>query len=167
MASNWTRKLEAIVKPVVLVIILLVSFIFMAKSEAEMRVEVGMGMLSGDWSNGVGLLISEKIGDGKYSVGLGYLQEQEVVDRHHRYYDIDENLFVQAQRHVMWKKLEISVGAAYFNATNRALGSNFTAALGVHYNFSDSLSLGFRHYSNAGSGTPNMGQDILMVGWRF
>lgn len=163
--NKW-RQLEEKIKPWVLVLAFLACFVLAARCEAEMEIEIGGGFLSGEFSNGAALMIHEQF-DNKYSVGMGYIMEQEVRDRAGNFYLVPENLFVQAQRIVTYKNVELGLGVAYFNATNRALGSNFTAALSVDYNFTDKFSVGFRHYSNAGSDHPNMGQDILTIGYRF
>lgn len=166
--SNWTRKLEAIVKPVTIIIafLALLLFFFAKESKAEVQIEVGAGFLSGEFSQGGALLLTEKFGDGKYLLGMGYVSEQEVTDRSEDFYEVRENLFFMAQRRVCQRWLCLGIGAAHFNNTNRALGSKLTAALSVEV-VKNNWSINLRHFSNAGSAVPNMGQDMLTIGYAF
>jgi hypothetical protein len=166
--KNLWRKVEAVFKPVFMVVLFLTVFFGMAycsDAEAEMRIEAGPTLLSGEYGDGGMLMFTEKFGD--WSFGMGYITKQQVEDRAGDDNKLKENLFFQAQRHVEWKEIELGLGMAYFNNTNRALGKKMAASLSIHWNIDDQWSLGFRHYSNAGSGSPNMGQDALLVGWRF
>jgi hypothetical protein len=61
---------------------------------------------------------------------------------------------------------EIGIGAAYFQNTNRALGKNLTWSLSLGFG-GEHWSVRFRHFSNAGSGSPNLGQDLLTIGYEF
>lgn len=165
---NWTRKLESILRPVYLIaafVILLMVF-FAKESKAEVQIEVGAGFLSGEFSQGGALLLTENFVDGKYLLGMGVISKQEVTDRAGDLYDLEENLFVMAQRRVCQRWVCLGIGAAHFNATNRALGSKFTAALSIEL-VKDNWSLSLRHFSNAGSARPNMGQDLLTLGYAF
>lgn len=166
--ENWTRKLEAIFKPVYLVAAFLIVLLlfFAAESRADVQVEFGAGFLSGEFSQGGALILSERFGDNKYTLGLGYISEQEVTDRSGDFYEVRENLMVFAQRRVCQRWLCLGIGAAYFNGINRALGSEFTAAISIEA-WKGSWSLNVRHFSNAGSSVPNMGQDLLTVGYAF
>lgn len=144
---------------------------FCREAEADVTLEVGAPFLSGEYSKGAGLLLSED--NGKYRWGMGYISEQEVLpsweeDNGRPKVDLRENLFIHGQRIVrLTDKIDFGLGAAYFNSTNRALGSKFTASLSVTYELSPHASINLRHWSNAGSATPNMGQDLITFGWSF
>lgn len=165
---NLWRKFEAVVKPWMLIVtfILLLLFGFYKEAKAEVTLEIGPTFLSGDYSKGGIIMLRENF-DNHYSIGLGYIYKQEVIDRHDRFYAVDENLFIQGQRHVDLGNWDLALGVAYFNATNRALGSKFTAALSIGYEWDSGFGIHLRHWSNAGSGWPNMGQDALTFAWSF
>lgn len=174
--SNFTRKLEALIKPAILVgiFLLLLGVGFCQEARGEVTVEVGAPMLSGEYSKGGVLLLTERYVDGRYAVGFGYISRQEVTDRGENFHEVDENLFIFVQRRVSFDIrgcshdcISLGIGPTYFNATNRALGSKFAAALSVEFRPSERWSVNFRHFSNAGSAHPNMGQDMLTLGYTF
>lgn len=176
---NITRKLEKLIKPAIIVFVFLVLFIIGAYNEAraEVTAEVGAGLLSGQFSGGGTAIITERWGGpygSRYAVGMGWIDKQHVTDRDRDYYKLRYNLFAFAQRRVSfnlkgceWDCISLGLGVAYFNNTNRALGSNFTAALSVEFRPTDRWSLNIRHFSNGGSAVPNMGQDMITIGYTF
>lgn len=142
---------------------------------ADFNVEAGIGNLSSEWTSET-ILIQERFD--KWLVGIGYISEQWVTPDGDKYWwglagleappiFVDRNLFIHGQRLLKWKKFEIGVGAAFFQNCNRAMGTNFTVSASASYHFNKHLSLNARHFSNAGSGTPNMGQDAVTLGWTF
>lgn len=165
---NLWRKFEEIVKPwmLVLAFILLLMFGFYKEAKAEVTVELGPTFLSGEFSKGAILAISEDVG--KYRIGMGLTSSQEVVDRSGTLYDVSTNLFVHGQRIVkISDRFDFGLGVGYFNAKTRWNGSNFVASLSIEYRVNDNWSVNFRHFSNGGSATPNMGQDAFTVGYTF
>jgi len=123
-------------------------------------------MLSGQYAKGQSLLLTERWD--KYSIGVGYITKQEVTDRSGTTYYPRENVFVHGMRHItIHDRVELGLGVGYFNDTNRALGSNFQFSLLARYNLGERWTINFRHFSNAGSQRPNMGQDMLTVGYRL
>lgn len=167
--SNWTRNFEKIVKPVFIIsaFLLLLLWGLNQEARAETSVELGGTMLSGQYGQGTALILSETWKD-KYSIGFGYITKQEVTDRSGTTYSLRENVFVQGVRHIdITEKFNLGLGASYFNDTNRALGSQFAFSLLMRYDITDRWNINFRHYSNAGSKRPNMGQDMLTVGYRL
>jgi len=82
-------------------------------------------------------------------------------------FEIRENIFIHAQRIVQYKKCEMGIGPAWFQNTSRVSGSNFMFSLMVGCNLSSRAFVRIRHVSNAGSASPNLGQDFLTAGWRF
>lgn len=166
---NLWRKVEEIVKPwmIVLGFVVLMMVGFCHEAKAEIKTEIGVGLLSGEYSQGQAGIISERWVGGKYAVGLGVISRQEVTDRGGNLHKLRPNLFVFAQRRVTLGDWSFGLGPAYLNSTNRAIGSNFAAALSIEWEFSRHWSLNLRHFSNAGSARPNMGQDMLMIGYTF
>ena len=177
--ENLTRKLEKLLKPALLVglFIVLLMFGFCQEAKAEVTTELGAGFLSGQLSKGAALMVTERWGgpyNSRYAIGIGYISEQEVTDRSQDFYEVKENLFVLAQRRVSFNIkgcdhdcISLGIGPAYFNGTSRWNGSKFVAALSVEFRPDKHWSVNIRHFSNAGSATPNMGQDLLTIGYTF
>ena len=146
-----------------IILAFLLLLIFFAYKEANaLELEAGPGLLSGEYSEGGVLMISERLG--KWSIGGGYVSPQHC---HCNYpADLEENIFFQGQRILEYKRAELGIGAAYFQNTNRALGKNLTWSLSLGMG-GEHWSIRLRHYSNAGSGKPNLGQDMLTIGYAF
>ena len=146
-------------------------------AHAEFNVEIGKGNLSSEWTGAV-IVVNERWDN--WLIGIGYTGEQWVTPDGERDWFaqygngrvapptfVDRNLFIHGQRLLRWRDFEIGIGAAYFQNTNRALGQKFVVSASAGYHFNKHLSLNFRHFSNAGSGQSNMGQDALLIGWTF
>ena len=169
-------------KPVYLVLLFLfiLFYLFARESKAEVQLELGPTNLSGNWAGGA-LLLSERFG--KYDFGIGYISEQTVslrafdlkspdckriTDGFNRCdFEIRENIFIQAQRIVKYKRCEMGIGPAWFQNTSRVSGKQLNFSLMIGCNLSEKSFIRIRHWSNAGSATPNLGQDLLTIGWRF
>jgi hypothetical protein len=144
-----------------------------SESKAEVTVEAGATYLSNDFSKGGMLVLSESFD--KYTIGVGYISKQFVrtctrkLPEHQKLcdWDIPVNVFIEGRRSTYIGKMELSLGMAYFQNKNRALSRNMTFSVLVGYPITDRLGLRFRHYSNAGSGPQNLGQDALNVVWTF
>ena len=145
--------------------ILLLFFFFSQESESA-EIEIGPTNLSGDWAKGGVLLLTER--QGKWAFGGGYVSEQFVstCERPDCDNDIEPNIFFQVHRIVDYKDLELGIGPTYFQNTNRALGTKLNWGLSIGYKW-DKVSIRFRHWSNAGSGAWNLGQDVVTIGYRF
>ena len=159
-------------------IFLILLLMFVGEARAEMTLELGLPLLSGEHRGGGALLVTDRWGGpygSRYVVGLGYISEQEVNPTFELPSDVRENLYVSIQRRMSftidgcpdWDCISIGLGVAYFNGTNRALGSNFNVALSVEVRPDKRWSVNLRHYSNAGSDIPNMGQDMITLGYTF
>jgi hypothetical protein len=166
---NLVRKIESILKPWLIVLFVILLFVFGLYRESkadEALIEIGPTFLSGELAEGAMLAFHQEW-DRRWSLGMGYISRQVVEDRSGTVFKPDPNLFVQGQRLVyVTDNLSVGLGVAYFNSTNRALGTNFAAQLALRYEFGRTY-LAIRHWSNAGSGSPNMGQDVLVIGYRF
>ena len=141
-------------------LVLLAFFFYKEANGAEF--EAGPGLLSGEYSEGGALIINERVG--KWDVGGGYISKQYCHCTSPT--DLKENIFFHGQRIVEYKMAEIGIGAAYFQNTNRALGKNLTWSLSLGFG-GEHWSMRLRHFSNAGSGSPNLGQDLLTLGYKF
>jgi hypothetical protein len=150
-------------------IVVAVILLFPGGRSCEARetiLELGAGFLSGEYSQGQAIILAQRFDKSKYAVGLGVVGDQvcqcvegEVI--------LDTNAFFFASRQVHWKRLEVGIGAAYWQNTNRVLGRHLTYQLVFAVNLWKELDLRLRHYSNAGSGGQNLGQDMIGLSWRF
>jgi len=151
-------------------ILTLLLLLFTLNVSAETRIEVGPTALSDNWSEGVMVVISERFG--KFDIGLGYTSEQDVwpkweKDNGYGPAHLERNSFFYGQR--IWSKgrFEFGLGLAQFANKSRALGQKTTYPLVIGWNFNEDVSLRLRHFSNAGSATPNLGQDAITIAWTF
>ena len=128
-------------------------------------VEFGPSVLSADFTGGTVGLVSERFG-GKWDIGLVLVGAQDCRCSEGRT-AIPTNAAVRAMRVVRWKRLEGGLGVAYWSNTNRALGQRqtFNLMLGVY--LTERLAIKLHHFSNAGQVSPNMGQDMITLAWKF
>lgn len=168
--KNWVRKLEAVVQPWVLVLLFLVAVVFGFAREAradEVTVEIGPTFLSGEFSEGVGTAMYQTWDD-RWRFGMGYISQQYVEPRREPRTYVRPNLYLQGQRLVpVSERFKLGIGVAYMNAETRWNGSKFVASLSIEFDINERWDVKFRHWSNAGSASPNMGQDMLVVGYSF
>lgn len=148
---------------IVLVFVVILLAFFWNEARSEVFVEAGGTVLSGETSKGAALILGQRFN--RWEIAGGVLSEQECRCNYPE--DLDINMFVQGQRIVKWGGTRLGIGMAYWQNTNRALGKNLTWSLLIGYEFTDNFSLQVRHWSNAGSGKPNLGQDLISATWRF
>ena len=167
---NIWRKFETLVKPWMLVVIFIIVLLFGFWQEGradQVNAEIGPTFLSGEFSKAAALIVNQTW-DNKWRVGMGYVSSQEVTPRKEPLTEIRANLFVHGQRVVkITENFDLGLGIGYFNATTRWNGSHFVASMSLEYSLTDRWDIRFRHFSNAGSASPNMGQDMLTIGYRF
>lgn len=62
--------------------------------------------------------------------------------------------------------VDLGLGLAFIQNTDayNSTGANFHLLAGYHFKH---LHLSYNHFSNAGTKHPNMGRDIVLLGWRF
>ncbi len=166
----------------VIVFIILIAVLFWAersKAEEATRFEFGPTTLSNEFSNGIAVMISETWDD-RLLLGFGLVGEQTGKFKEGPV-QISGNLMVQGMFLVQgpekweWSKpLELGLGVAWFQETNRALGRHMNFGIRLGYKKPDKWArwlpdmYSVLHYSNAGTGTPNSGQDFrLMFGYTF
>ena len=152
------------------VLAFIVLLILFALNEAEaLELEAGPTILSGEYAEGGSMLVTERFGEGnvygRWAVGFGYVSKQYCHCNWPA--DLEENNLFQLQRVIDYERAELGIGMAYFTNTNRALGKNMTWSLSLGWRFNDHWTMRVRHYSNAGSGSPNLGQDMLTLGYKF
>jgi hypothetical protein len=69
--------------------------------------------------------------------------------------------------HIIKKRFDFGAGAAYLYNTDAINGSRLNFALLAQYRVTDRLTISWRHWSNAGIVLPNVGRDVVLVGWNF
>lgn len=166
--GNFIRRLEGKVKPWMLVagLVGLLLLGFCKETRAETYVELGGTFASGESSDAAALVVGERFGN--YTFSLGVMDKQSINTRTTQNIKTRQNGFFEAMRVTRpFSKLEVGLGGAYFMNTNRALSSNLNFALMVRYELSDKFSLQLRHWSNAGTNTPNLGQDMITLRYTF
>lgn len=153
--------------------IVLSALFLSCEAKAETRMDWGATFAGGKYTHGSALFFSEVWQD-KYLVGFGL-----VGDQHRNFHvwhgnevfrekiTVTSNMLVQAQRLVTYKKVTLGLGVAHWQHTSRILGDEFTFALSLSYNINRNWDIRYRHFSNGGTASPNAGQDILLIGYRF
>ena len=144
---------------------LVALFLCLGDVNAEINIEAGPAFLSGEFSDGGLLLISDRITP-KWSVGLAYTSEQVCNGCTHQV-DLKRNLGLIGSRIFSYKRFEFGLGASYWQNTNRALSRNFNVHVMFGFQITDRLSLRGHHDSNSGSGDTNLGQDAITLAWSF
>ena len=127
---------------------------------AETIVEGEIAIVSLE-SEGYTLGITERFA-GKYDIGVNLIGEQTTHGE-----KVDNNFIVHADRVVTWKSVELNLGLAYWQDKNRLNGCHGGFSLGGAFNLNEKLAVRWRHFSNAGTCSPNVGQDMLLVAWKF
>ncbi len=144
---------------------LVALFLFVANANAEINVEVGPAFLSGEFSDGGLLLISDRVTP-KWELSLAYISDQLCNGCTHKL-DLQRNLGIGGTRIGKYWRFEFGLGAAYFTNINRAFSKNFTVHAMLAFRITDRLSIRGRHWSNAGTGETNLGQDAFTIAWSF
>jgi len=152
---------------VALIVGLILGFVSMRACEgAETMLEGGAAVLSGEYSEAQYLVLEERFVEGRYGIGLIIIGDQICKCREGDVF-VETNMGAYVTRNVFWKRLEIGIGLMKWQNTNRALSKDFTFHLTVAINLWRELDLRFGHDSNAGTGSPNVGQDTIGLSWRF
>ena len=155
--------------------IVLAALFLSCEAKAETRMDWGATFAGGKYTHGSALFFSEVWQD-KYLIGFGLVGDQ------HRIFNtwgivpgkavptritVTSNMMIQAQRLVTYKKVTLGLGIAHWQHTSRIFGDEFTFALSLSYNINRNWDIRYRHFSNGGTASPNSGQDILLIGYRF
>ena len=129
-----------------------------------MNIEAGPAFLSGEFSEGGLLLISDRVTP-KWELSLAYVSEQHCHCAGVN--ELMENIGITGARLGQYKSLEFGIGASFWQNENRAFGEKFNVHALLGWNVSKKFAVRYRHWSNAGSGRPNLGQDALSLAWFF
>lgn len=146
---------------------LVVSYLYFSSEAHGAEMELGP-TYTGEFNGGYALIFTERFSK-RYELGLSVISDQSWDD-----VEVGNNgnfwaAYVITRPENFWPVLpsEILLGANYWIKTESPItGCHVGYILGAKYRFSD-FSVGWRHWSNAGSCKPNTGQDLLTFGWRF
>jgi len=154
---------------VVIILVLFAAAFFTVRTceAAETMLEFGAGVLSGEYAEGQYLAIEERFSEGRYSVGFVLMGEQ-TCKCGEGDVPLDVNIAIFVSRNVFWKRLELGIGIAYWEATSRAIGSHLTIQPRIAIRLTDNFDLRlWTHNSNSGLSSPNLGQDRIGFSYRF
>lgn len=166
--SKVRKLFDKYFKPLYLVgaFLVLLLIAFAAESRAgEVSMEVGAGFLSSRPGGGAAVVLTETWNE-RYSLSVGWFDKQVCKCR----FDttpVDENIFIQAMREARLGKFDFGLGMSYWQNTSRVFGRNMNYAIMIEYNVTPRFSARLRHWSNAGSAAPNLGQDFLSLAYKF
>lgn len=148
-------------------IAIFVSYLYFTSDTDAAEMEIGP-TFTDEFNGGFALTFSERFSD-KYELGLSVISDQNwdniQVGNNGNFWAA----YVVTRPDNFWKILpsEFLLGANYWIKTESPItGCHVGYILGTKYRFND-FSVGWRHWSNAGSCKPNRGQDLLTFGWRF
>lgn len=132
----------------------------------DVIIEAGPTMLSKEYAKGGSVVLTERF-YGTFDLSIGFITEQEVTTNRGNFYALNQNIFVAGYKVFHTNRFEYAVGVAIFQNTNRALGCELTLPVYIGYKLTHRTVFKYRHFSNAGSCTPNMGQDMFTLSYRF
>ena len=147
---------------------------------ATTEIEIGPTFLTQEFAHGGTIIVTERVAE-KYDFSIGHVSEQivQTCPRLDCIQRVQRNLYVGAARLWEYKRLEVGLGANYFADVSRVSGSHLMVGAMFGVKLCDRLSLRVRHYSNAGSQSPdcdcgpycgcgyNLGQDSITLAMRF
>jgi len=147
---------------VAFVVALLVLFAVRARAEQTLAFEGGMAMLRGQ-TPAIGLTIGcPDCGP----VGTGYELGFDLIGDSHDYQDSPNAIGPRVMLVDGWRRAELGLGFQWWNVET-PYTCQFTFALMARWRFTDRIAAQWRHSSSAGSCRPNVGRDLLAVGWTF
>jgi len=155
------------------IVAVIIFLILVNKVKAETWLEVGATFVGDTNTNGSTLFISEVWQD-KYLLGLGLVGDQQIPNKFSSMkIDVRSNMVFHAQRLITYRAVTLGVGVATWQHTSRIFGDTFTFSLSLAYKRPEYWwgwlpnDIRYRHFSNGGTASPNTGQDLLFLSWRF
>lgn len=96
-----------------------------------------------------------------YELGFKLIGQSDYGDNHQSNQFVVHGMLIDG-----YKNFEMGLGFAYFNVpSDYTCQETFT--LLTRWRFSDRIHAQYQHYSSGGSCKPNVGRDLLTLGWRF
>lgn len=96
-----------------------------------------------------------------YELGFKLIGQSDYKDVHQTNQFVIHALLVDG-----YKNFEMGLGFAYFNVPSDYTCQE-TFSLMMRWRFTERIHAQAQHYSSAGSCKPNVGRDLVTVGWRF
>jgi len=154
----------------VIVAILCLILLFISYGVFATEVEVGP-TFAGEFNDGMGLVLTERVADGKIDLGMAIIGEQNYA-KENLILENNGNFFAVfcQTKPKSWFVLfpaDVCIGGAYWIHTSRFIGDELGFHLALKWRIGEHASINLRHWSNAGTVKPNRGQDLLTFGWRF
>lgn len=166
MKSPWGKTTT--VGIVVFLMILFWFFSSEAKAQTFAEVSIYAVGVGGERYESETIIITEEFGR-KYQAGLLLQLRLDCVDKNEckRGESTNANQAFFIQRISYYGDFSIGIGASYWKNQSPAWNSHTPFLLTMGYRMSDSLSLGYKHFSTGGSSSSNGGLDMLTVRWSF
>lgn len=147
---------------VAFVIVLTLAYATQCRGEG-LQLEVGSTIVRGETPS-IGFVKAWRnrgVGDYQYECGFGLVGSSTFRDQPQRNQGVAECLLVDG-----FGRFDIGAGlAAQSSSDDYNTRVNFSLLL--RWRLTERLSLAYRHRSNSGTASPNLGRDVLLVGWRL
>lgn len=164
---DWIARIfphKAPVRYVLVAFVLVLIAAFATQCRAgDLKLEAGSAIVRGE-TPAIGFVKSWRnrgVGDYQYECGFGLVGSSTYNDRPQRNQGVAECLLVDG-----FGRFDIGAGLAA-QSSGDAYNTMVNFSLLLRWRITDRLSLAYRHRSNAGTGTPNLGRDVILVGWRL
>lgn len=165
--QDWIGRIFPHQKPVRYVLVAFVLALIAAFATqcraGGLQLEAGSTIVRGETPS-IGFVKSWRnrgVGDYSYECGFGLVGSSTFKGREQRNQGVAECLLVDG-----FGRFDIGAGlAAQSSSDDYNTRVNFSLLL--RWRITDRLSLAYRHRSNSGTGSPNYGRDVLLVGWRL
>jgi len=163
--QDWVARIFPHKKPVryvlvAFVLVLIAAFATQCRGEG-LQLEAGSTIVRGETPS-IGFVKSWRnrgVGDYQYECGFGLVGSSTFRDQPQRNQGVAECLLVDGFGH-----FDIGAGlAAQSSSDDYNTRANFSLLL--RWRITERLSLAYRHRSNSGTASPNLGRDVLLVGW--
>lgn len=144
------------------VIILIVLWSVKARADQTFAIELGSAMVRGE-TPVLGLTIAcKECGPVRTDYEFGF----DLIGESSHYRDNPNVIQVRAQLVDGWRRFEAGIGFYYQNVPTEYV-CQFGFHLLARFKFGERIAMQWRHSSSGSSCTPNVGRDLLTIGWRF
>jgi hypothetical protein len=131
-----------------------------SEARSETVFEIGPSFVSYENTEALTVVLQERFGEGKYAVGLGYVDDQKLdtCGRPDCQWNVGSQLFVGVERLVtpsfgnFLDNVTIGVGAYWFQSKSRISTANLNVRLTVEVDITDRIFVVLSHFSNGGTG---------------
>lgn len=147
---------------VAFVILFVIALATTARAES-VSVEVGSAVVRGPTPS-IGFVKSWRnrgVGDYAYECGFGIVGSSTFRGAEQRNQGVAECLLVDG-----FGRFDVGAGLAAQSSSD-AYNTRVNFSLLLRWRVTDRLSLTYRHRSNAGTGDPNLGRDLVLIGWSW